>query len=105
MASPTTSSLRWLLLAGPLAASMLAVAVGWKRGIEHPRVADQGDGSGLDPVPAGDHPHPSCHPRERRPNPGTWSDQARRACKPAPSAAGNGKVHFRQFRCRALEGT
>jgi xylan 1,4-beta-xylosidase len=59
MASPTTSSLRWLLLACLLAASTLATAAEWKRGIEQQRIADQGDGSFLNPVLAGDHPDPS----------------------------------------------
>ncbi|WP_369935443.1 family 43 glycosylhydrolase [Xanthomonas tesorieronis] len=60
MTSPATlSSLRWLLLAGLLAASALAAAADWKRGIERQRIADQGDGSFLNPVLAGDHPDPS----------------------------------------------
>jgi xylan 1,4-beta-xylosidase len=59
MASPITSSLRWLLLACLLAASTLAAAAEWKRGIEQQRIADQGDGSFLNPVLAGDHPDPS----------------------------------------------
>ncbi|MCD7098556.1 family 43 glycosylhydrolase [Stenotrophomonas sp. MMGLT7] len=31
----------------------------WKRGIEHQRIADRGDGTYLNPVLAGDHPDPS----------------------------------------------
>jgi len=47
----------WLLMA--LLACTGAQAAEWKRGIEHQRVADQGDGTFLNPVLSGDHPDPS----------------------------------------------
>jgi len=47
----------WLLMA--LLACASAHAADCKRGIEHQRIADQGDGTYLNPVLAGDHPDPS----------------------------------------------
>ena len=48
----------WWLLVGALVCAT-AQATEWKRGIEHQRIADQGDGTYLNPVLAGDHPDPS----------------------------------------------
>ncbi|WP_349792959.1 family 43 glycosylhydrolase [Xanthomonas sp. WHRI 7064] len=54
-----STRLRWLLAGGLLLCAGLAAAADWKRGIEHQRIADQGDGTFLNPVLAGDHPDPS----------------------------------------------
>lgn len=51
-------ALRWLTT-GLLLCASLATAADWKRGIEHQRIADQGNGTFLNPVLAGDHPDPS----------------------------------------------
>ncbi|WP_159096719.1 family 43 glycosylhydrolase, partial [Xanthomonas fragariae] len=50
---------RWLLASGLLLCAGLSAAADWKRGIEHQRIADQGNGTFLNPVLAGDHPDPS----------------------------------------------
>ncbi|PPV06004.1 xylosidase/arabinosidase [Xanthomonas bromi] len=55
----TSSRWRWLLAGGLLLCVGLSAAADWKRGIEHQRIADQGDGTFLNPVLAGDHPDPS----------------------------------------------
>ncbi|MDV2450604.1 family 43 glycosylhydrolase [Xanthomonas hortorum] len=54
-----STPLRWLLAGGLLLCSGLAAAADWKRGIEQQRIADQGNGTFLNPVLAGDHPDPS----------------------------------------------
>lgn len=54
----TPLALRWLTT-GLLLCASLATAADWKRGIEHQRIADQGNGTFLNPVLAGDHPDPS----------------------------------------------
>ena len=46
-----------MVMAGPALAA--DVAQHWKRGIEHQRMADLGDGRFLNPVLSGDHPDPS----------------------------------------------
>ncbi|MCF5932833.1 xylosidase, partial [Xanthomonas perforans] len=56
---PISSRWRWLMAGGLLLCAGLSTAADWKRGIEHQRIADQGDGSFLNPVLAGDHPDPS----------------------------------------------
>ncbi|CAD0299904.1 family 43 glycosylhydrolase [Xanthomonas hortorum] len=55
----TSPCLRWLLASGLLLCAGLSAAADWKRGIEHQRIADQGNGTFLNPVLAGDHPDPS----------------------------------------------
>ncbi|CEE26032.1 Glycosyl hydrolases 43 family protein (fragment) [Xanthomonas citri pv. citri] len=56
---PISSRWRWLMAGGLLLCAGLSAAADWKRGIEHQRIADQGDGRFLNPVLAGDHPDPS----------------------------------------------
>ncbi|MCC4621370.1 family 43 glycosylhydrolase [Xanthomonas cassavae CFBP 4642] len=53
------TGVRWLLAGGLLLCAGLSAAAEWKRGIEHQRIADQGNGTFLNPVLAGDHPDPS----------------------------------------------
>ncbi|USJ02306.1 family 43 glycosylhydrolase [Xanthomonas prunicola] len=54
-----SSRWRWLLAGGLLLCAGVSAAADWKRGIEHQRIADQGNGTFLNPVLAGDHPDPS----------------------------------------------
>ncbi|ALS93272.1 hypothetical protein AXO1947_00515 [Xanthomonas oryzae pv. oryzae] len=54
-----SSRWRWLRAGGGLLCASLSAAADWKRGIEHQRIADRGDGTFRNPVLAGDHPDPS----------------------------------------------